>query len=48
MEILELKSTTEKKNSLDRINSSVKIAEERINECENRSVEIIPSEKQIE
>ena len=38
IEILQLKNTTEVKNSLDGINSRLEIREERDNELEDRSI----------
>lgn len=47
MEILEFKITITKiKNILNGLNIILEMAEERQNECEDRSVEIIQSEKQ--
>lgn len=47
MEILKFKSTiTKMKMSLARLNNRVELVKERINELENKSVEIIQSEEQ--
>lgn len=43
-----MKSTKQMKNSLEKLKSRYKIAEERINEPENLSIEIIQSEVQKE
>lgn len=46
IEILELKSTTEMKNLLERHNSRFKLAGDRISELNDRSTEIFQSKNQ--